>query len=82
MPEFCPTCGLSLAPTAFQRRTRYVITEKGRRLLAALKAMEEAMPKCKRCGAPALLGFVDGDKPIMCGPCEQAVAEERVKAVA
>lgn len=40
MPEFCPTCGLSLAPTAFQRRTRYVITEKGSRLLAALRAME------------------------------------------
>ena len=25
----------------------------------------------------ALLGFVDGDKPIMCGPCEQVMAEER-----
>ena len=66
MPEFCPTCGLS---PALKRRTRYVITEKGRRLLVALKAMEEAMPKCKRCGAPALLGFVDGDKPIGHAPC-------------
>jgi len=37
------------------------------------------MPKCSRCGAPALLGFVDGDKPIMCGPCEQILAEEREK---
>lgn len=35
------------------------------------------MPKCKRCGAPALFGFVDGDTPITCGPCEQVLAEER-----
>ena len=35
------------------------------------------MPKCKRCGAPTLLGFVDGDKPILCAPCEQVLAEER-----
>lgn len=40
------------------------------------------MPKCSRCGAPTLLGFVDGDQPIMCGPCEQAVAEEREKVSA
>lgn len=32
--------------------------------------------KCIRCGAPTLLGFVDGDKPIICAPCEQVLAEE------
>ena len=56
--DLCPTCGARL-------RTRYVITEQGRRVLA-----EMSMPKCKRCGLQALPGFVYGDMSILCLPCQ------------
>ena len=76
MPEFCPTCGVSTNPIVFTRRTRYAITPLGRAVLDQMRK-GEPMPKCSRCGAPTLLGFVDGDKPILCAPCEQVMAEER-----
>ena len=60
----------------FAPRSVITITEQGKAVLARMRG-EEPMPKCKRCGAPTLLWFVDGDKPILCAPCEQVMAEER-----